>query len=923
MKTPPTIKYIHIPLKIYPLALKEFKVYVDRSRFQEGQKLFSESRVFDLKLEKGRGKAFVKQGEQTFHIHFQLHQHGSNVCCSCEAFQDWELLCPHLVATILFLNQQEPVDGENKSSTKEQENPTAKQKTLAKSIENWLSIKLPNTSLIGELRPSHLTEFPFEILFRREQQPLVTVHLPNEYVPELLRDQRSLADLLIHPNLEKYQVLRDKDIRPILEAKLTRNHQLQLFLYLEIAVPSKGPIRCKWDLLKKNYLGKSWIQWRHYFLPVPIFPPALKPFFNGKKPLDYAAEMVPQFLLEELPALRELTEFESPPQIREAQVIRHAPLHFQLTSTNENGWFYLDPRYGTEQHSISLQTLLHHATQKSQEIYIQQDNIWFEVQNPVYRSLSRYFQEKGIHFEKTFSKKYQIPELLQMAEEMGTQLDDVPLQFQGEDQALHFLEGKFDSTVHYPIPKSLKGGLRPYQIEGFRWLRQLFDWGLHGILADDMGLGKTHQALALLCSVELLRKEQKQPSLIICPTSVLPHWEAKIKAFAPELTMDVFHQNHRQNCFQQESPPSVVLTTYGLLARDPALLEPNWFVVILDEAQKIKNPSTQVSKKARQLKSRYRLALTGTPIENRLEELWTIFDFLMPGYLGSLKEFQTKYETATPQKESHQLLLNKIRPFKIRRVKSQVLSDLPEKIENKRYVDLTDIQIQLYKQVLRERGDELKKNIQRVRSNKEIPYLHIFSVLTRLKQICDHPRLLGEEGTSGKYEYLLEMLQDCFEQGKKIVIFSHFVKMIDIFEEHFTAQNISYRTLTGATRDRKNVIQEFQENPEIKVFLCSLLAGGLGIDLTACDTVFHYDRWWNAAREDQATDRVHRIGQTRGVMVHKLITRGTLEEKIDSLILEKKNLANSIIEMDDGSHLAKLSREQLLDLLTLEETETF
>jgi SNF2 family DNA or RNA helicase len=919
MKTP-TIKYIHIPIRISPLDIKELKVYVDRSRFKEGEQLFSEGKVSELKVDKGRGKAIV-QDKNTYHINFQIHQHGSNVCCSCESFQDWELFCSHLVAAILSLNKENLADShKNENSPSLLESPEQSSKTplsLKKYLEKWLSIRILEKDLIGELRLHPSASDLFEVYYQKEEQALASFYLPLEYLPELLLESRNIQDLRLNKDLQKLRVLREKEVKAILEAKMNRQYHLELIASFEIQEdpPPAPPTRCKWEVLKKHRVGKNWVKWKNIFFPLTTIDPLLTPFFNGKKPLEYPSEEVPAFLLEQLPKLKAIEGFEPSSHLIETQIIRHAPLHLEVTSTGK-GWFHLDPRYGTEKHSISLKHLLTPHSPEN-ENYIKDGNRWYEIQKPLLRTLQKFFEN---HTALQEGKEIRFTELLQIAEKLENQLEGIKLGFSGERKILGFLEGIPGEVQEYPVPKTLKGKLRPYQIEGYRWLHQLFDWGLNGILADDMGLGKTHQALALLCALEPQR--QKRSTLIICPTSVLHHWEQKIKAFAPSLSCRLYHNHERQTLFDEADRPSVVLTTYGLLGRDPHILEQEWFLVILDEAQKIKNPGTQVSKKARMLQCAHRIALTGTPIENRLEELWTIFDFLMPGYLGTLKEFHNRYEfnpNSQATKENKEQLLHKIRPFKVRRVKSQVLSDLPEKIEIKRYVDLTPEQVTLYKQVIQERAEDLRQKIQKARTSKEIPYMHIFGVLTKLKQICDHPHLLHVQGSSGKYDLLLEMLENYIEQDRKVVIFSHFVKMIDIFENHFRSQNIDFRTLTGSTRSRTSVIHEFQNDPKVKVFLCSLLAGGLGIDLTACDTVFHYDRWWNAAREDQATDRVHRIGQTRGVMVHKLITRGTLEEKIDLMISEKKNLANSIIEMDDGSHLAKFSRDQLLELLSLDE----
>ncbi|MEK7484330.1 MAG: DEAD/DEAH box helicase, partial [Planctomycetota bacterium] len=487
MKTP-TIKYIHIPIKIYPLDLQKFKAYVDKSKFIDGLTLFKSDKVLDLKVENGRGKANV-QADQIYQINFQMHQHGSNVCCSCEAFQDWELLCSHLVATILFFNKEELEEERSDSSSSSVMNEPKTTISLVKNVESWLSIRLMVPNLIGELRQNPHSLTPFEILFRKENTPIATIHLPTEYVPELLRDRRSIPDLEIHKNIDRYRVFREKEVRAILEAKWTRHQEIQLIPHFEILESANNKIRYRWEILKKHRLGKNWIQWRNSFFPIPSISPAIKPFFTGKKPLLYSPEEIPIFLLEELPTLKSLEEFEASSQIMEAEVVRHAPIHFHVVSADQ-GWFYLDPRYGSDEYSISLRNLFERESEvREKDCYLKQGNIWYELQRPLFRSLRQYFQETALFQENGSSSKMKIPDLLRIVEEIEQKIEGGKFLFSGDKNVLDFLKGNIHESIDYPIPKTLKGELRPYQKEGYRWLRQLFDWGLHGILADDMGLG--------------------------------------------------------------------------------------------------------------------------------------------------------------------------------------------------------------------------------------------------------------------------------------------------------------------------------------------------------------------------------------------------------------------------------------------------
>jgi SNF2 family DNA or RNA helicase len=434
-----------------------------------------------------------------------------------------------------------------------------------------------------------------------------------------------------------------------------------------------------------------------------------------------------------------------------------------------------------------------------------------------------------------------------------------------------------------------------------------------------MGLGKTHQAMVVILSA--LQNEPNMPNLVVCPTSVLDHWKSKFQTYAPELKIALFYGKER-NTLLSENLPSVVLTTYSILSRDVEVLNKiQWNYVVLDEAQKIKNHNTQMCKATKFLNSKRRLALTGTPIENRLSELWSIFDFLMPGYLGSIQDFKARYENPIVKyqdDEKREILKKILHPFKLRRLKKDVLTELPPKTEEKRYCTLVPSQIVMYKDLVSERGSKLIAKLKD--ESQPVEYIHIFALLTKLKRLCDHPKLVlngtsPKGATSGKFELFKEIMEETLESGEKVVVFSQYLEMLDIIGYWLNSIDVRHETLRGNTRDRGKVVERFQNDPDCNVFLGSLMAGGLGIDLTSASVVIHYDRWWNAAREDQATDRVHRIGQTRGVQVFKLITKGTLEEKIDAMITTKAALMDSIVESDD-TMFKSFSRKELIELLT-------
>ena len=345
-------------------------------------------------------------------------------------------------------------------------------------------------------------------------------------------------------------------------------------------------------------------------------------------------------------------------------------------------------------------------------------------------------------------------------------------------------------------------------------------------------------------------------------------------------------------------------------------------MAVFDEIQHIKNPETKAYAAATEIESGMKIGLTGTPIENRLEGLKALFDLTMPGYLGTENSFQKRY--SSPIQEYHNTekrheLSRLISPFILRRLKKSVLDELPEKIEDVMSCSLSEDQVRLYRDAISSRGMGLLDTLKR--GEEPVPYIHIFALLNLLKQICNHPALVEkapekyEKYESGKWDLFKELLIEGLENSQKVVVYSQYLGMIDIMERFLKKEGIDFVSLTGSTRKRGEVIRRFSDDPECRVFIGSLKAGGVGIDLVAASMVIHYDRWWNAAKEDQATDRVHRIGQKRGVQVFKLVTEGTLEEKISAIITKKKNLMDSIVKEDDPGLLKSFSREELIDLM--------
>ena len=450
------------------------------------------------------------------------------------------------------------------------------------------------------------------------------------------------------------------------------------------------------------------------------------------------------------------------------------------------------------------------------------------------------------------------------------------------------------------LPSSICADLRHYQLDGFRWFQFLAHHGLHGILADDMGLGKTLQTLAHIAAE--VAKNPGKPSLVIAPTSVVPNWAAEVEKFAPSLKLLVLHGGDRADHFEKIPAADVVLTSYPLLVRDfDELTKQSWHLLVLDEAQYIKNSKSITAHSACRLKATQRICLSGTPMENHLGELWSLMRFLMPGFLSDEKTFnlQIRKPIERDRHPNAQIALNRrVSPLILRRTKDQVATELPAKTMLIHGIDLTPKQTDLYESVRAAMDERVRKAI----TDKGLAKSHIIvlDALLKLRQICCHPQLLKSEAAqrvqeSAKLEYLTqELLPTLIDEGRRILLFSQFTSMLELIEEHLNLENISYIKLTGKTKERADLVKQFQTG-EIPIFLISLKAGGTGLNLTAADTVIHYDPWWNPAAENQATDRAHRIGQTKPVFVHKLVCRGTIEERILDLQKHKSALVEALL----------------------------
>ena len=466
----------------------------------------------------------------------------------------------------------------------------------------------------------------------------------------------------------------------------------------------------------------------------------------------------------------------------------------------------------------------------------------------------------------------------------------------------------------YAPPASLQKTLRKYQRDGYRWLRTLDGYGMGGILADDMGLGKTVQVLSYLLAMK--QNGQTLPSLIVCPASLVLNWAEECQKFTPELSCVVVDGDaaHRAELAESWPAADLVVTSYDLLRRDEALYEgQEFYACILDEAQAIKNHTTQKYKAVCKVHSRVRFALTGTPVENRLGELWSIFSFLMPGYLPPYKSFCSRFEKPIVQEEDQTAVrrLNQLTgPFILRRMKSDVLKELPPKTENVYRIELEEEQRKLYLAAVVDAREKLQ-------AAKPEDKMAVFAVLMRLREICCDPRLIADnwEGGSAKLDACAELVSSAVEGGHRILLFSQFTSMLELLAKRLDAEGISHFTLQGSTPKpvRAELVRRFNGG-EVSVFLISLRAGGTGLNLTAADIVIHYDPWWNVAAQNQATDRAYRIGQQNPVQVYKLIAQDTIEEKIVELQQAKQSLADTVTGTADGAILS-MRPDELLQLL--------
>ncbi|MDR1945665.1 MAG: DEAD/DEAH box helicase [Desulfovibrio sp.] len=583
----------------------------------------------------------------------------------------------------------------------------------------------------------------------------------------------------------------------------------------------------------------------------------------------------------------------------------------EVKSNEKEKWFSLDISVGYDGQNVPLEKIWKAWTQGKRYVQLK-DGSYSSLPEAWLERVAHKLQALGLDPSKPPKEQYPqfgAPVLDSLLEELPDAVTD---DFWNH---LHDKIHRFKEITPVPQPKGLNAVLRAYQKQGLAYLNFLREYNFGGILADEMGLGKTVQTLSFI--QHMAEHGSDTPNLIVVPTSVLPNWEREAEKFVPGLKLLTIYGAKREGMFKKISKSDLVLTTYALLRRDLEELQKYEFnTVILDEAQNIKNPNTITARSVRRIKAGMRLCLSGTPIENNLFELWSLFEFLMPGFLGAQHSFRRSIVRPIKDGDDETLssLRLRVRPFILRRTKSEVAKDLPPKIENTYFCDLAEGQAELYAMLAGKLREQVLNTVDKNGMAKS--QMSILDALLKLRQICCHPRLLKMDMPdvyanpgSGKFDAFKDMVAGIAEEGHRVLVFSQFVQMLHIIRSWLQISAMPFCYLDGSSKDRFEQVDRFNGDRSIPVFLISLKAGGTGLNLTGADYVIHYDPWWNPAVENQATDRTHRIGQTRQVFSYKLICRNTVEEKILRLQDAKKNVAESVIP---GAEAWKsLSREDL------------
>lgn len=684
---------------------------------------------------------------------------------------------------------------------------------------------------------------------------------------------------------------------------------LETNCYLDL---NEGELRLKYEFM---YEGKS----RDEAIDSGIYPNTAMEenfteqmqYFNFVKTTnknEYVIDSIDEalsFILSDLEALKEIATVYVSDAIKKLKPVKAGGTPVGIRYSNN----WLELVFNDDFCNIDeLQEVLDSIKNK-RKYHLLKDGTILNIQEKFFQDMEELISSVGLS-NKKIEKTMQVPIFKILQLEQFVDYKDIP------KEAVKFLHDiRNFKTINYPIDKDLGKILRDYQKEGDRWLFNLAYYRLSGILADDMGLGKSLEIITLLKSCRT-----KNPNIIIAPASLTYNWYNEFKKWTPSMEVMLVSGNGqtREKLIGQIKPGQTIITSYDYLKRDLELYKKMAFhFVIIDEAQAIKNHQTKNAEAVKELKSVSRFAITGTPIENSLADLWSIFDFCLPGYLKSYENFRNEFEVEIVKnhnQEALEKLNHQISPFILRRTKAEVLRELPEKTEQVIYAPMSEEQEKIYNATLLKARDKI---LQTGVENK----MYIFSMLTRLRQICCHPSLYVEDyqGDSAKHNLVNDIIYDAIASNHRMLIFSQFTSMLDILDASLTEKGIRHFKLTGNTpsEERFRLVDEFNNNEEIKVFLISLKAGGTGLNLVGADTVIHYDPWWNFSAENQASDRVHRIGQKNNVQIIKMITKDSIEEKILDLQNKKKDLFNKVVS-DDGNILTKLTNEELLSLFNIQ-----
>lgn len=615
-----------------------------------------------------------------------------------------------------------------------------------------------------------------------------------------------------------------------------------------------------------------------------------------------------QFIAQQLPALAEQGwDTLLDPSAKHFALSQAEQLHWQLEE-DDNGWFDLSVSVQHDSDHFQLLPLLNHLIRQPELLaqpYIewQQDGATITVDSQVLKPMVNTLRELAQQGKVIKLRRNQLPLLNELSQ--GSH-------WQGRDR-VQTLQALLTNTTEPVVSSQLQATLRDYQLEGLQWLQRLEAAGFNALLADDMGLGKTLQVIAHISANSL----RERPSLVIAPTSLLGNWREELSKFVPHLRVATWHGSERSRVDINEL--DVLITTYAMARIDGDTLQQQpWHYMVVDEAQQVKNHRSQAAQALRNFTGEQIIALSGTPVENHLKELWSIFDLLEPGLLGGQRQFSQFFSKPinAGETEAWQALQQRVRPFMLRRTKAEVVQSLPAKTEMVRYVSLEGEQAELYETIRLSMQDEVSKILAQQSGSGQ---LRLLDALLKLRQVCCHPQLIDMDSAqrvqdSAKLDYLLDMLAKLLEDGRKVLVFSQFAKMLAVVADRLEQAGTSYSLLTGSTKDRDGQINRFKQGGA-DVFLISLKAGGVGLNLTEADTVIHYDPWWNPASETQASDRAHRIGQDKPVFVYKLIVENSVEDRILRLQARKRQLADQLYK-DTGPILESQQLEHLLLPLT-------